>query len=56
VLVFPHGAIFEFAGRLEFACTNNQTEYEAFLHGLDYLQDMGVKSIKAFGDSMLVVQ
>jgi ribonuclease HI len=37
-------------------CTNNQAEYESFLCGLDYLDDMGVKSEEAFGDSKLVVQ
>jgi ribonuclease HI len=42
--------------RLEFKCTNNQAEYEALLFGLEHLQDMGVRSVKAFGDSQLVVQ
>jgi ribonuclease HI len=37
-------------------CTNNQVEYESLQCGLDYLDDMGVKSAEAFGDSKLVVQ
>jgi ribonuclease HI len=37
-------------------CTNNQVEYEALLHGLRLLSDMGVKDVEAFGDSMLVIQ
>jgi ribonuclease HI len=56
VLVSPHDVDFELAVRLEFACTYNQVEYEALLHGLDYLRNMGVRGVDAFGDSMLVVQ
>jgi ribonuclease HI len=37
-------------------CTNNQAEYEALLFGLELLNDMGVKHVKVFGDSQLVVQ
>ena len=44
------------SSRLEFKCTNNQTEYEALLFGLEILHDMGVKHIEAYGDSLLVVQ
>jgi hypothetical protein len=42
--------------RLEFTCTNNQAEYESLMCGLDYLEEMGIKSVEAFGDSKLVVQ
>jgi hypothetical protein len=31
-------------------------EYEALLHRLEYLKDMGVRDVDAFGDSQLVVQ
>jgi hypothetical protein len=41
---------------LDHDCTNNQTEYEALLFGLEILHDMGVKYVKAYGDSLLVVQ
>ena len=51
----PNGAVFEFSNRLEDGCTNNQVEYEALLFGLEILQSMGVKHVKAFGDSILVV-
>jgi ribonuclease HI len=37
-------------------CTNNQTEYEALLFGLELLNCTGVKHVKTFGDSQLVVQ
>jgi hypothetical protein len=36
--------------------TNNQAKYEALLFGLELLNCMGVKHVKAFGDSQLVVQ
>jgi ribonuclease HI len=41
---------------LEYFCTNNQTEYEAVMLGLQLLSAMGVKHVEAFGDSLLVVQ
>jgi hypothetical protein len=56
VLVSPCGIYYEFAVRLEFACTNNQAEYEGLLQGLELLREMGVKEVKALGDSNLVVQ
>jgi ribonuclease HI len=42
--------------RLDFACKNNQAEYEALLYGLEYFRDMGVRNVDTFGDSRLVVQ
>jgi ribonuclease HI len=41
---------------LEYFCTTNQAEYEAILLGLQILSSMGVKSVEAFGDSLLVMQ
>jgi ribonuclease HI len=56
VLVSPSNAYFDFASRLKSYCTNNQAEYEALLFDLELLSCMGVKHVKAFGDSQLVVQ
>jgi ribonuclease HI len=42
--------------RLEFACTNNQVEYEALLHGTEYLRDLGARDVDVFGDSNLILQ
>jgi ribonuclease HI len=44
------------SSRLKTYCTNNQAEYEALLFGLELLNYMGVKHVKAFGDSQLIVQ
>ena len=54
--ISPNGAIFEALNRLDHVCTNNQTEYEALLFGLEILHEMGVKHVEAYGDSLLVVQ
>jgi ribonuclease HI len=56
ILVSPNGVTHELSVRLEFSCTNNQVEYEALVSGLEWLIDMGVKHIEAFGDSKLIVQ
>jgi hypothetical protein len=54
--VSPNNAHFDISARLEFTCTNNQVEYEALLHGLRWLKEMGIENVEAFGDSLLVVQ
>jgi ribonuclease HI len=56
MLVSPSNVSFDFSSRLKTYCTNNQAEYEALLFGLELLNCMGVKHVKAFGDSQLVVQ
>jgi ribonuclease HI len=56
VLISPSGAEIEMSSRLNFHCTNNQTEYQALLFGLIMLRSMGVKQVKAYGNSLLVVQ
>jgi ribonuclease HI len=54
--VSPNNVYFDISARLEFACTNNQVEYEALLYGLRWLKQMGIENVKVFGDSLLVVQ
>ena len=56
ILISPNGVVFEALSRLKYNCTNNQTEYEALLFGLEILHEMGVKHVEAYGDSLLVVQ
>ena len=41
--------------KLEFPCSNNTAEYEAYLIGLATAFEMGIKHLKAVGDSNLVV-
>jgi ribonuclease HI len=56
VLVSSSNASFDFSSRLKPYCTNNQVKYEALLFGSELLNCMGVKHVKTFGDSQLVVQ
>jgi ribonuclease HI len=56
VIVSPSGMIIDLSVRLEFACTNNQVEYESLLHGLEYLRDLGARDIYVFRDSNLIMQ
>jgi ribonuclease HI len=56
VLISPRGAVFETSTHLEYFCTNNQAKYEAILLGLQILSSMGVKHVKEFNDSLLVMQ
>ena len=41
--------------KLEFPCSNNTTEYEAYLTRLATAREMGVKHLRVMGDSNLVV-
>jgi ribonuclease HI len=56
VIVSPNGDDFEAYNQLNYFCTNNQAKYEALLFGLEILASMKVRHVKAFGDSLLVVQ
>jgi ribonuclease HI len=44
------------ACRLEFECNNNVVEYEALIQGLRKEIDLGVKNMKVFGDSKIIVK
>jgi ribonuclease HI len=56
VVVSSSGVYIELSIRLEFACTNNQVEYESLLHGLEFLRDLGARDVDVFGDSNLIMQ
>jgi ribonuclease HI len=56
VIVSPSGVDIDLSVRLEFACTNNQVEYEFLLHRLEYLRDLGARDVDVFGDSNLIMQ
>ena len=53
ILVSPNGAEIGMSSRLDFYCTNNQTEYEALFFGVIILLSMEVKHVEAYGDSLL---
>jgi ribonuclease HI len=56
VVVSPSGVYIDLSITLEFACTNNQVEYESLLHGLELLRDLGVRDVDVFRDSNLIMQ
>nr|AAX95307.1 Retrotransposon gag protein, putative [Oryza sativa Japonica Group]ABA93246.1 retrotransposon protein, putative, unclassified [Oryza sativa Japonica Group] len=56
VLISPNGMCYEASVLLEYYCTNNQTEYNVLLFGLQVMEMVGAKYVEAFGDSELVVQ
>jgi ribonuclease HI len=55
VIISSSGMYIDLSIRLEFACANNQVEYDALLHGLEYLTDLGARDIDVFGDSNLIL-
>jgi len=48
------GMVVEISLGLSFPITNNTTEYEAFLGGLQIAKDLGARKIRIFTDSQLV--
>lgn len=54
-LISSTGEAYLGAYRLQFACTNNVTEYESLIHGLLLAIQKGAKVVHAFGDSDIVV-
>ena len=42
--------------KLNFQCTNNISEYEALLLGLQLLRKLGAKRITVHGDSKLIIK
>jgi ribonuclease HI len=55
VLTAPSGEIFYHSYRLEFHCTNNVSEYEALILGLNLAIDKGATIPEVKGDSDLIV-
>ena len=43
------------AVRLNFEATNNMTEYEACIVGMEALQELGVNEVEVFGDLTLAI-
>ena len=55
VLVSLERITIEKSLRLNFSATNNEAEYEALLKGMEIVQKMEGKVVRAFSDSKLVV-
>jgi ribonuclease HI len=52
----PKGDELSYVLQIHFPTTNNITEYEALLHGLRVVKEIGVKHIMCCEDSNLVAQ
>ncbi|XP_015970564.1 uncharacterized protein LOC107494047 [Arachis duranensis] len=55
LIISPSGEPSKFLFELNYSCSNNVAEYEALIMGLELLLERGVKNVKIFGDSQLVV-
>ena len=55
VLASSRGFIIERPIRLIFKASNNETKYEALLAGLDIAYSVGIRHVRVFYDSQLVV-
>ena len=55
ILVSPAGKIHNLSYKLEFACTNNVTEFEALLLSIENAHNLGCSHLSVFGDYDLVV-
>ena len=52
----PTGEIVEQAIRVDFPTSNNETEYEAILTGIDLAQSISLENLLIHSDSQLVVR
>src|SRR3954465_3760820 len=55
VLISPRDHVIPRAFSLIEPCTNNVAEYNALLIGLQFVHQLGVKNLQAYGDSDLIV-
>ena len=55
VLITPEGEYYLFTAKLDFNCTNNVAEYEAYTIGLQAVIDKGIKALEVYGDLTLVI-
>ena len=55
LLISPEGSHIPLAFKLNFEVTNNQSEYEACIVGMEAALEIGVKRLEVVGDSNLVV-
>ncbi|XP_026458811.1 uncharacterized protein LOC113359383 [Papaver somniferum] len=56
VLITPDDELISKAFKLDFPCTHNAAEYEAFLLGLKISRDLGARNIEVKGDSHILIQ
>ena len=55
LLISPKGTHIPFFSRLNFFATNNATEYEACIMGLQAALSLGLEELEVYGDSALII-
>ncbi|XP_050909488.1 uncharacterized protein LOC127123299 [Lathyrus oleraceus] len=55
IITSPTGCNLPFTARLCFNCTNNMTDYQACIFGLEAAIDLKIKILEVYGDSALVI-
>ena len=55
ILVSPKGQQIPISVKLNFDCTNNITEYEACIIGLQMALEFSTYDLSVFGDSVLII-
>ncbi|XP_075101974.1 uncharacterized protein LOC142177388 [Nicotiana tabacum] len=56
IVILPTGQHYPATARLQFFCTNNTTEYEACIMGINMAIDMDVEVLLIMGDSNLIIR
>ena len=55
ILISPHNYLIPHAFSLTELCSNNISEYNALLIGMQLAEEIGVKNLEAYGNSKLIV-
>ena len=55
LIISPKGTHIPFSSRLNFPTTNNVTEYEACIIGIQAALGLGVKELEVYGDLALII-
>ena len=55
VLIREDGETIAKSFKLDFPCSNNASEYEAYITGLAIAHEMGIKHLRVIGDSNLII-
>jgi len=55
MIISPDKKYYPVSVKLQFGCTNNTTEYEACILGLEAALELNIRKIDVHGDSMLII-
>jgi hypothetical protein len=55
LFIAPGGEQLKYALQLSFLASNNATEYEALIHGLNIAISLGIRRLMVYGDSLVVI-